>query len=60
MVGEPKGAIVKRWSGWGKELFTDADNFGVDVAGLEDPKLKALVFAATVLIDVVHQERAKG
>lgn len=55
-----RGTIVKRWSGWGKELFTDADNFGVDIARLEDPTLKALVFAATVLIDVVHFERAKG
>ena len=58
--GQVRGTICKRWSGWGKELFTDADNFGVDIAGLEDPRLKALVFAATVLIDVVHFERAKG
>jgi uncharacterized protein YxjI len=53
------GQIQKRWSGLGKELFTDADNFGVDLAGLEDPALKVLVFAATVLVDVVHFEAAK-
>lgn len=54
------GQIQKRWSGLGKELFTDADNFGVDLHGVTDPNLKALAFAATVLIDVVHFERAKG
>lgn len=54
------GAVRKRWSGLGKELFTDADNFGVDLSGIDDPKLKLLAFAAVVLIDVVHFERAKG
>jgi uncharacterized protein YxjI len=57
--GQTRGAIRKRWSGWGKEFFTDADNFGVELANL-DPDLKVLAFAATVLIDVVHFERSKG
>jgi uncharacterized protein YxjI len=54
------GIISKRWSGLLKEMFTDADNFGVDIARIPDPQLRALAFAATVLIDVVHFERAKG
>jgi uncharacterized protein YxjI len=54
------GAIRKRWSGLLTEAFTDADNFGVELGGLDDPNLKALAFAATVLIDVVHFERAKN
>ena len=58
--GQTLGAIRKRWSGLGKEMFTDADNFGVDLAGVTDPTLRVLAFAATVLIDVVHFERAKG
>lgn len=58
--GEVHGVIRKRWSGLMKEVFTDADNFGVDIANLPEPRLKALAFAATVLIDVVHFERAKG
>ncbi len=58
--GVTAGTIRKRWSGLGKEMFTDADNFGVDLSGLSDPRLKALAFAATVLIDMVHFERAKG
>ena len=55
-----QGIITKRWSGLLKEMFTDADNFGVDLARVPDPQLRALAFAATVLIDVVHFERAKG
>lgn len=57
--GQARGAIRKRWSGLGKEFFTDADNFGVELANL-DPAVKVLAFAATVLVDVVHFERAKG
>ncbi len=53
------GSIKKRWSGLGRELFTDADNFGVILSGIPDPLLRALAFAATVLVDVVHFERAK-
>lgn len=58
--GQTQALIRKRWSGLLKEAFTDADNFGVDVAALDSPRMKALVFAATVLIDVVHFERSKG
>jgi uncharacterized protein YxjI len=54
------GTIAKRWSGLLKEMFTDADNFGVDITRVPDARLRALAFAATVLIDVVHFERAKG
>lgn len=54
------GMIQKRWSGMLKEMFTDADNFGIDIEGIADPALRALLFAATVLIDVVHFERSKG
>lgn len=54
------GAIRKRFSGLGKEIFTDADNFGIELGGIDDLSLRALSFAATVLIDVVHFERAKG
>jgi uncharacterized protein YxjI len=55
-----RGAIRKKWSGFFKEAFTDADNFGVDLGEVDDPTLKAMAFAATVLIDVVHFERAKN
>ncbi len=58
--GRKVGQIQKKWSGLGKEMFTDADNFGVDLHDIGDPKLKALAFAATVLVDIVHFERSKS
>jgi len=58
--GQERGVIRKRWSGFLKEMFTDADNFGVELGELADPEMKALALAATVLVDVVHFERAKG
>ena len=54
------GTVQKKWSGLGKELFSDADNFGIDLSSIDDPTLKSLAFAAIVLIDVVHFERAKN
>jgi hypothetical protein len=54
------GLIQKKWSGFGRELFTDADNFGLAFTQVKDPGLRALLFSATVLIDVVHFERSKG
>lgn len=54
------GLVQKKWSGLGKEMFTDADNFGIDMTEVQDPRLKLLAFAAVVLIDIVHFEKAKG
>lgn len=54
------GMVQKRWSGLAKELFSDADNFGIDLSQISDPTLKGLAFASIVLIDVVHFERAKN
>jgi uncharacterized protein YxjI len=50
------GLIQKKWSGLLKEAFSDADNFWVDFAQITDPQLRAVLFAATVLIDIVHFE----
>jgi uncharacterized protein YxjI len=51
------GLIQKKWSGLLKEMFTQADNFWVSYDNVSDPSLRALLFTATVLIDVVHFER---
>lgn len=51
------GLIQKKWSGLGKELFTQADNFWIQFDAVNDPALRALFFSATVLIDVVHFEK---
>ena len=50
------GLIQKKWSGLLKEAFSEADNFWVDFAQITDPQLRAVLFAATVLIDIVHFE----
>ena len=39
-------------------MFTEADNFWVELERVPDPNLRALLFAATVLVDVVHFERS--
>jgi hypothetical protein len=57
--GVEKGLLQKRWTGFSTELLTDADNFAIDLHRIEDPTLRALCFASTVLIDVVHFERSK-
>lgn len=58
--GREVGTIAKRWSGFGKEMFTDADNFGVRFDGLQDAQVRTLVVAATFLIDFVHFENKGG
>jgi hypothetical protein len=50
----------KKWSGIGKELFTDADNFGIDLSNVSEPQLRALLFSATVLIDGTSSARSSS
>jgi uncharacterized protein YxjI len=59
VAGQSVGTIQKRWSGFAKEMFSDADNFGVDLSAIRDASLKVLAFAAIVLIDIVHFENSK-
>ncbi|KAH9375888.1 hypothetical protein HPB48_008962 [Haemaphysalis longicornis] len=48
--GVAVGTITKKWSGLVKELFTDADNFGVSFPMDLDVNMKATLLAATMLI----------
>lgn len=57
--GVQKGLLQKRWGGFTSEFLTDADNFAIDLHDIADPNTRALCFAATVLVDVVHFEAAK-
>jgi hypothetical protein len=52
------GLIQKKWSGLLKEMFTEADNFWVSYDNVSDAGLRSLLFAATILIDIVHFERS--
>ncbi len=55
--GKVNGFIRKKWSGLGKEAFTAADNFAVELGPSLDGVQRALCVAATLLIDYVHFER---
>lgn len=54
--GREVGMIQKKWGGLGKEVFTDADTFGVSVPQDWDVELKALALGGVFLIDFVHFE----
>lgn len=53
------GKITKEWSGVLKEVFTDADTFGVQFSPAMNPQLRSLVLAATFLIDFLYFENTK-
>ena len=48
--GDEVGKVTKQWSGPAKELFTDADNFGVTFPIDLDVKCKITLLAAVFLI----------
>ncbi|KAH9504062.1 Phospholipid scramblase 1 [Bulinus truncatus] len=48
--------IRKKFAGFGKEIFTDADNFGITFQKEMHTHDKALLFAATFLIDFMFYE----
>ena len=51
------GKITKQWSGIGREMFTDAQNFGVTFPIDLDVKTKATLLGATFLIDFMYFEK---
>lgn len=54
--GMQQGKIVKRWSGTMKEMFTNADNFGITFPPDSDLISKSILLGAVFLIDFVHFE----
>jgi hypothetical protein len=50
------GVIRKRWGGTVREVFTDADAFGIELPPEADSPLKAVFLGAVFLIDFVHFE----
>ncbi|KAF1380602.1 hypothetical protein PFLUV_G00165590 [Perca fluviatilis] len=53
----PIGRISKQWSGLLKEVFTDADNFGIQFPLDLDVKMKAVLMGACFLIDFMFFEK---
>lgn len=47
---ENVGRISKQWTGFVKEAFTDADNFGIQFPMNLDVKMKAVMLGACFLI----------
>ncbi|MBK8095655.1 MAG: scramblase [Planctomycetes bacterium] len=54
------GAIRKKWGGLLKEMFTDADLFGVEVAPHVPVEVKKLLLVATFLVDFTCFENNTG
>ncbi|XP_076650913.1 phospholipid scramblase 2 isoform X2 [Halictus rubicundus] len=53
------GVIKKEWSGFGREFFTDADNFGISFPIDLDVKIKAVLLGACLLIDFMYFEHSQ-
>jgi len=59
MDGEKQLAkVTKKWTGLGKELFTSADNYVLEISDLvgEDENTRKLILAAVMCIDMVLKE----
>lgn len=50
LTGETVGKISKQWSGLAREIFTDADFFGITFPMDLDVRMKAVLLGATFLI----------
>lgn len=50
--------VTKKWTGLGKELFTSADNYVLDISESvpDDGAVRKLIFAAVMCIDMVLKE----
>lgn len=50
--------VTKKWSGIGKEMFTSADNYILEIKDTVDKAdpLRLLIFAAVISIDMVFKE----
>jgi uncharacterized protein YxjI len=54
-TGQEMGVVTKKWAGFGKELFTSADNYIVEIK--EGTTNNALLLAAAIAIDTVFKEK---
>ncbi|XP_025016578.1 phospholipid scramblase 3-like [Tetranychus urticae] len=50
------GCITKQWSGLAREVFTDADHFGISFPMDLDVNIKAVLLGACFLIDFMYFE----
>lgn len=56
-AGRVLGTVAKKWAGIGKELFTSADNYIIDLSPeCKDADARRLLFAAPITADMVYKE----
>ncbi len=57
--GEILGTIAKKWAGVGRELFTSADNYMIELAEDKsgDNKVRTMLLAAALAIDICFKEK---
>ena len=57
--GGSLGTVTKKWAGLGKELFTSADTYAIDISptATKNRDVPALLLAAGLAIDIVYKER---
>ncbi|XP_017958067.1 phospholipid scramblase 2 isoform X1 [Drosophila navojoa] len=58
LTGAKVGKISKQWSGLAREIFTDADFFGITFPLDLDVRMKAVLLGATFLIDAMFFEKS--
>ncbi|EDW19550.2 phospholipid scramblase 2 isoform X1 [Drosophila mojavensis] len=58
LTGAKVGKISKQWSGLAREVFTDADFFGITFPLDLDVRMKAVLLGATFLIDAMFFEKS--
>lgn len=51
------GVVTKKWAGLGKELFTSADNYIINIHGDPSPAVSVLLLAAGLAVDTVLKEK---
>jgi uncharacterized protein YxjI len=54
-TGREMGIVTKKWAGFGKELFTNADQYVIELK--ETGAGNALILAAALAIDIVFKEQ---
>lgn len=56
--GDALGTITKKWAGIGKELFTSADNYMIELSESrsDDAKIRTMLLAAALAIDICFKE----
>ena len=56
-TGRDVARVTKRWAGFAREMFTDADHYAIELPSELTGPLRALSFAAPFAIDLVMKQK---